>query len=508
MNIEKCVSNVSTLIELKRIASAYVIDYRGLNEGEIKQALIKTAPQYYFEDNLSKAIAKIFLNPSRNLRIIGPYLLKHIVLQRDGCMSPKRETDEDILKWEQSIVDKSNEDLLKKSSERNRDLELMNFVVSVAWEHNDDLSVDEKNLIDKICNRLKITNTELRVIEAKLGKFPKPGNEIHTRQEIEETRRELQAAGLLFAIRDSDGTDFDIIPEEIAKTVAKVLGVKIRDYGYSQLLKYKAVRSKAYIQEALQKAGVVTEKGASLEDLYEIALEQLDVTVLLGGVSPRDGLPNETLSKWCGDLGLNISGSKNDMINRIVEFYNGLHERTNSIVDEREHLYKYFEDFAKRDSAYLRAQQLIEKDIEIERKFEDITDYIFEKIFGHKPLKLVGSNHADGALSYRDRVIYWDNKSKESSVNLKDHIRQFDSYIKQSEKPVAGFIVIGPDFMPESNLIAMQYQVEHGTTISMITAKELKDLAEVWKAKKNAGPFPIGYLLQNGRFNPQLVAAI
>lgn len=79
---------------------------------------------------------------------------------------------------------------------------------------------------------------------------------------------------------------------------------------------------------------------------------------------------------------------------------------------------------------------------------------------------------------------------------------------KQSEKPVAGFIVIGPDFTPESSLIAMQYQVENGTMISMITASELKSLAETWKAKKDSGAFPLGYLLQLGRFNPALVAAL
>jgi hypothetical protein len=508
MDIEKCVRNVSTLTELKRIASPYVIDYRGLTEDEIKDALIKTAPQYYFDSNVRKTLSQISLNSNRNTRIIGVQLLQHVVLQRDECMSAKRSTDEDIIKWEQAIVDRSNEDLLKKSNERSRDLGFMKFVMEAAWEHNNDLSVDEKNLIEKIRERIQVTTTELRIIEAQLGKFPKAANEIHTRQEIEEVRRELQASGLLFAIRDNDGTDFDVIPSEIAKVISNILGVEMRDYGYSELLKYKAVRSKGYIKSALDKVGIKTEKNPSLEELTSIALEQLSPRVLLGGTSPRDGLQVGLMSKWCSDLNLNVSGTKNDLIERIIAFYNALNEKSEEVEDERELFFKYFEDLACRNIQGLRSQQLIEKDIEIERKFEDVTNYIFEKMLGHKPLNLVGTNHADGALSHKDRIIYWDNKSKESPVNLKDHIKQFDGYIRQSDKGVSGFLVIGPSFTPESSLLSMQYQVENGTMISMITATELKTLAESWAAKKDAGAFPLGYLLQSGRFNPALVSAL
>ena len=508
MDFPKCAHNVSTFTELKRIASAYVIDYRALSEAEIKEALVKTAPQYYYEENVRKALDAIAMGNDRNLRIIGPHLLKNVLMQRDDRMSPKKNTEEEVIKWEQEIVDRSNEDLLKKGSERSKDLELMQFVVQVAWEHNDDLSVDEKNLIEKIRERLKVTSSEFRVIEAKLGKFPKPSNVLHTRQDIEDVRRELQCRGLLFSIRDHDGVDYDVIPSEVAATIAKVLQIEMRNYGYSQLLRHKAVRSKGYIQDSLEKVGIKTEKNCTLDDLFEIALEQLSPRILIGGTTPRDGLPTETLRKWCSELDLNVSGSKSDLIERIIGFYDGLHERSDQIVDEREHLHKYFEQFATRESATLRAQQLIEKDIEIERKFEAVTNYIFEKHLGHKPLNLIGTNHADGALSYKDRVIYWDNKSKESPVNLKDHIRQFDTYIRQAEKPVAGFLVIGPAFTPESSLLAMQYQVESGTIISMITAAELKNLGEAWQAKKESNAFPLGYLLQAGRFNPSLVAVL
>ena len=125
MELTKCLSSVSTFTELKRIASPYVIDYRGLSEEEITEAIRKTAPQYYYEPNVRAALEHIQMSGDRSLRIIGPHLIRHVVMQRDDCMSTKKATEEDIIKWEQGIIDQSNEDLLKKSSERTKELEFM-----------------------------------------------------------------------------------------------------------------------------------------------------------------------------------------------------------------------------------------------------------------------------------------------------------------------------------------------------------------------------------------------
>ena len=200
------------------------------------------------------------------------------------------------------------------------------------------------------------------------------------------------------------------------------------------------------------------------------------------------------------------------MIQRIIEYYDAILEKDESVGDDREIWYQHFEKLAGRELDFLRNQQIITKDLECEKKFEEATNYLFEKKLLHKPLTLVGSSHADGALSFQNKVIYWDNKSKETPVNLKDHIRQFDGYIRASEKPVACFFVIGPDFTEESSLIAMQYQVESGTTITLIRASELKTIAENW-SKKNQGkkeddPFPLGYLIQPGMLNLTLVASV
>ena len=505
MNIEECIKKIPTLTELKRIAKPYVIDCTSLSEEEIKAALLKTAPQYSHEGNVQKSIKSLLSSDKRTTRIIALYILKHVLLQRDDYISAKKETEEEVIKWEQMIVDQLNEDILAKSGERTSDLKFMQFILRVAWDNNDELSSDEKNLIEKIRERLKVTSNEFRIIEADLGKFPKHGNELHTRGEIEDVRKELQARGLIFNIRNKAGNDFDVIPDEIAQAIRSVLKVEIRNYGYSELLKYKTVRSKPYLKESLAKDGIKTEKNPNLETLTAIVIEQLSPRVLLGGTSPKDGLSMKALSEWCSDLSKNTTGTKKERINRIIEYYDALHERDDSSDDKREIFYKYINQLAKRDREFLRNQKLVEKDIEIERKFEEATNYLFEKRLGHKPLKMSGTNHADGSISHKDKIILWDNKSKETPVNLKDHFKQFYGYIKQSDRPVAGFLVIGPDFTPESSSLAMKYKVENGVIITMIKASEMKDLAERWHQKSKGEAFPLEYLIQTGRFNPDLV---
>lgn len=511
MKIQKAVQNIGTAHELKRIASAHVIDYRNLTDEELKAAVIKMAPQYYNEGNIRESVNCVFFHQQRHFRIISRLMLSEVLLQQDDFMLRAKETEDQIISFEQYIIDRSNEELDCKSGQRAQALELFQFVLGVAWEHNDSISPDEKNLLEKLKTKLRITGTEYQILEAKLGKYPKPGNSIHTRGEIEEVRRALQQQGLVFSIRDTDATDFDVIPEEIAGPLRTILGLEIRRHGYRELLNYKGVRSKKYYHDILGKCGISFDNAGTMEKLQDIFVHQVRPTVLLGGVSPRDGLDISDLREWCSHLNLQVSGLKEDLIRRIIAYYDSLLLRPHVDGDERELWYEHYAAFASRDLEFLRAQQLIKKDLECEAKFEAATSYLFEKRLGHTPLKMVGTSRADGALSYKDRILYWDNKSKESPVSLRDHIKQFDGYIRSSEKPVAGFLVVAPSFTPDSSALAMQYQVENGMTISLIPAADLKEVADRWAQKSAKGdedPFPLGYLIQPGFFNKELVAAL
>jgi hypothetical protein len=115
---------------------------------------------------------------------------------------------------------------------------------------------------------------------------------------------------------------------------------------------------------------------------------------------------------------------------------------------------------------------------------------------------LKGTEHPDGILSYNDKLIYWDNKSKEHKVNIADHIKQFDKYIKNAEKSIACFLVIAPDFTPESEKECAKYSLNSDTIICLVKAYDLKEVAMKWD-KDTA--FPLGYFRQVGSFNKELI---
>jgi len=409
--------------------------------------------------------------------------------------------DDEIIRVEQEIVNESNKELLFKNEEKSKYIELFKYVLDLAWERNSDISPDEKNLIEKLKKKMNITDHEYQLLETKIGKFPKDQNQIHTRGEIKSCRQELQKQGLLLCFRDANKNDYDVIPEETVQSLRKFWGIEMRTHGYRELLSNKRVRSKKYFTDILSKAEIPVESNPSLDDLKELLVEHVKPTQLLGGFSPRDGLDLNSLSDWCKELSLSTSGQKNDLIARIIEYYDQIKAiafNKDGEADQRELYFTFFEQIAERKYDELRQQQVITKDKECDLGFEAATYYIFEKLLSHKPLQLSGTDHPDGILAYKNKLILWDNKSKETKVNLKDHIKQFDRYIKESTKDIAAFIVIAPDFTEESVKDAMKYKLNNDVIISLLRAKDLKDIAKQYAKNKNEEPFPLGNLIQTG----------
>ncbi len=510
MKYQICVQNSSNVNELKRIASAYVEDCRRLDFQDLKNSLLKTEGQYISYENVAKCLDGLKLHDNPTVRIIVPIFLKSCLLDQDDYMSTCKMLEESILNYEQSIIDESNNFDYKGMS---KDFALLKFLLDKAWERGDDISVDEKNLIDEVRQYLNITSREQNMLEAKASRYPTKGNILHTRSDIDSVRKILQSSGLIFYIKNDDGIACDIIPEEIAYCLRKYYGIEIKKYGYKQLLAHVTkITKKQYLIDIINKynenpntAIVDLPNNPTIPLLQEIILKTIKPSNLIGGFTPRDGLDVGILQKWCAELGLIMSGSKSALINRILEYYDNLREITISTEDERERFYNVYHELASRDYASLREKGIITKDLECEHYFEKATNYLFEIMLKNKPLLLVGTEHPDGKLSYNDKYILWDNKSKETSVNLKDHILQFDGYIRNSDKPVSVFMVIAPSFTDNSIKECVKYSLLNDTQILLITADELKDLAETWHKFHPDESFNLGFFKQNGRFDKSLL---
>ena len=510
MDFIQFVEQIPNITIAKRVASAYVADYRRLELSEIKEFLIKTAKQYTSYENIANRLDEIKLDSNRAIRLIAPVLLRDYLLDQDDFISACKETDAAVLNYEKAIIDESNNFDINKIS---KDLALFKHMLDTAWALNDDISVDEKNLLEALRKYLSITIREQQVLEAKSGRFPNFGNTLHTFDDIEAARKALQAKGLMVCIKNADGVMCDMIPTDIAQEIRKYFSIEIRSYGYEKLIDYVIKKTnKQYLIDIVTKASthyktasIDVPNYATVKELKEVIRKNIQPSNLIGGFSPRDGLDAAMLSTWCGELGLNVYGAKNVLISRILEYYDGMRRIELKTEDTREKLLPAFGALARRDLKFLRANNIIEKDLQCEHYFEDATNYIFEKMLMNKPLTLTGTEHPDGKLTFKDKYIMWDNKSKESAVNLKDHIQQFDRYIKTSDKDVVVFMVIAPEFTPQSVQECVDYSLNNDTQILLITADELMAVAEAWNKKHNGEMFNLGYFKQNGRFDIKLL---
>lgn len=510
MDFIKYVEQIPNITIAKRIASAYVADYRRLELEEIKEFLIKTEKQYTSFENISKRLEELKLDSNRAVRIIAPILLRDYLLDQDDFISISKDTDSAILNYEKNIIDESNNFDIEKIS---KDLSLFKHMLDTAWSHNNDISIDEKNLLEALRKYLSITIREQQILEAKSGRFPNLENTLHTYDDIDTTRRLLQSKGLLVSIKNSDGVMCDMIPDDIAREIRKYYNIEIRSYGYEKLVDYVVKKTKKqYLVDIATKASryykianIEISNNLTVNELKAIILRSVQPSNLIGGFSAYDGMNVEELSNWCADLGLNVSGTKKTLIDRVLDYYDSVRRIELKTEDDREKLVSVFCELARRDLKFLRANNIIDKDLQCEHYFEDATNYIFEKMLLNKPLTLTGTDHPDGKLSFKDKYIMWDNKSKETPVNLKDHIQQFDRYIKTSDKDVVVFMVIAPDFTTQSIQECVDYSLNNDTQILLITAEELKTVAESWNKKHNGEIFNLGYFKQNGRFDIKLL---
>lgn len=519
MKFGDAVAAIGTLTDLRRIAGAHVVDHRQLSEDELREALLKVKPQYLHEETVKSNVEHALYKLARNdLRVLSYVLLVDVLLDQYDFLLPTSNAEERVIAFEQAIVNRSNEielsDLAAGNDDthRYRDLDLYFFVLRVAWENEDVKSPDEVNLLKKLRARLNITESDHRLLEAKLGKYPKPSNLPHTRTEIGEARRLLQGLGLLFSVRQDGDVDLDVIPEEIAVTIRNMLGIEIRNECYAQLMEYRPLRRKAHLVDVLTQAKVEFGRYDNIDVLVERVLRYVPASQAIASVSPRYGLNSDQLSAWCRQLNISPSGPMEERVARVIEHFDQLRPRLVTEADGREIWYGFFEEFASRDYDFLRAQHVIDKDLEIEAKFEDATSYLFEELLNHTPLQQRGTAHPDGLLSLRMDYLMWDNKSKESPVNLKDHIAQFDGYMNQADKAVPVFLVIGPEFTEDSEAEAIRYHAQHfNRNLVLITAKELKSLAEEWSSmanKQRDTGFNLGLLASTGRFNRERLGKI
>lgn len=81
MKFDDAVNSIGTVLDLRRIASAHVVDYRNLEEKELRKALLKVKPQYLHFETVGKSIEDaFFLNANNQLRVLSQLMISEVLL--------------------------------------------------------------------------------------------------------------------------------------------------------------------------------------------------------------------------------------------------------------------------------------------------------------------------------------------------------------------------------------------------------------------------------------------
>lgn len=226
------------------------------------------------------------LHEDESVRTLLEIIIREVLLNEDNFSLCQKDLEDEVILYEQSILDRENEEeeLFEKEN-----IKLLSYVIDAAWENNLAISADEQNLIYKLKKKLQILDDEYELIQAHRGYFRNMEMccilVMRLVQYVNFFNRGNSFCGQRFS-----GTDYDILPEEIADVIRTYCNVDIKKFSYEKLLESKYVKKKAYLIDILQKASVELGKNETIESLSYKVMRHIKAHNLIGGFTARDGL--------------------------------------------------------------------------------------------------------------------------------------------------------------------------------------------------------------------------
>jgi hypothetical protein len=484
MRIADCVSQMSKLYLSRTVDSIIKEDVPRDDEQRLREQVNQNSGELASVERLTHALN--LRQMRRDQRILFREILWALLEQPDNSCGDKQ-LYELVKSREQQVVDEANREQSFAYCDA-KSLDIYKAVLQVALEDKE-VTAEEFALIDKLRAKLKLSRREHRLLEAWLGYYPTPNNQLHGYQQFNEALKNLQTRGVLFYCNKSSSGNLVVLPEEIAPGVKKALRFEMTNEAQQR---FHDQLTNEQLQRVLRSHGLPTSgtKSERSKRLIEAGVKPSEVL---------EGLQNNELASICRDLvKVKVSGSKDERRNRIIQYFDSY--TVAAPEDERDSralCYEYFEDLACRNNQALLRREIIKRDREMDQKFEEATRYLFEDKLGCSLVAQDGTDHPDGVVELPNGdLLMWDNKSKEQIYTFpKNHRDQFKKYIRESAKRVSVFLVIVPDVDPQAKLNALQlkHETDTDTDVAVIRASDLKYVAEHW------APFA-----KDGKFNPNI----
>ncbi len=89
MKFDEAVRTIGTLTELRRIAGAHVIDHRQLQDSELREAVLKSRPQFLDKDKVRTNLERaLYGDPRTDYRVISRVILVDVILDEYDFLLP------------------------------------------------------------------------------------------------------------------------------------------------------------------------------------------------------------------------------------------------------------------------------------------------------------------------------------------------------------------------------------------------------------------------------------
>ena len=96
--------------DLRRISGAHVVDHRQLSNDELRTAIIKAKPQYLDQATVLKNLDfALYQEPRTDFRVLSRLILIDVLIDQYDFELPVNQTEERVIAFEQSVVNRSNE---------------------------------------------------------------------------------------------------------------------------------------------------------------------------------------------------------------------------------------------------------------------------------------------------------------------------------------------------------------------------------------------------------------
>ncbi|WP_027965066.1 SAP domain-containing protein [Halalkalibacillus halophilus] len=475
MNLQDILPKMSKLY-LGRTLDSFLKDVKLSDEEEMREVIIKNIEEFQNKERVKRNLD--FLEEKRDISLLNEMILMSL-MENEGYLLKESELLSNVEELENQIITESKDEDYIKNAIPEDTYRIYSSVLTTAWKKDETLNAHEVNILTVLRQELGLTKRDHYLIESQVGRFPQKGNKLHSHRQIENSLKNLQTRGLILRFKSDEV--YYIIPSEIARILRYELGGELRNETYEQLLNDF---SKVQLKQ------VLTTINLNSSGTKEVLIQRILKHNLLPS-AVLDTLGNNDLKDILRALeGARVSGTKAERISNIIDYYENLSSKVISDpTDNRSLYYDYIEDLAARNYKPLRVNKVIDKDLDTEKYFEEATRYIFEEKLGLPLVEMPGSKHSDGKIKFSSKEsLLWDNKSIEEPYTFpNDHFDQFLGYIRANDNRVSLFLVVTSKISHESVSQAQRLKAftETDTDIAMISAENLKFIAENWKDYSN-----------------------